>query len=279
MHGHLVLNPDELGADPVAGMDLAVALGIGRLEIRSAYGANALLLADEQLLHIRELADERELTVAALASPLWKWCRPEAATGQVDSFGFPTRVPASERTQWIDRALHVAQLLGTERVRIFSHLKVEHGPQDALLGDRLLTYALDQADRANVRLLLENEPVCTIATAHPLLEVLRRHDRLRLWLDLGNLHEVGQADAGTVAELAPYVDYVHIKDFIPGHEGWKDFVAAGAGHVPYSRLLPVLEQVRPGLPYALETHVRDDPAAALREGAAFLRTATSGTRT
>ncbi|MFG3429530.1 sugar phosphate isomerase/epimerase family protein [Streptomyces californicus] len=275
MLGHVALNPDELGQDPAVGMDLAHALGVRHLEIRTAYDSNALVLTDAQLGEIRRLADERGLRVAALASPLWKWCRPEATPGKVDSFGFPTQVPAEDREQWVDRALAVAGILGTDRVRVFSHLAV--GEQtESFLNDPLLTYALQAAERAGVRLLLENEPVCTVAEPAPLLDVLREHAGLGLWLDLGNLYEVGHGTAKAVEELAPYVEYVHIKDFVPQDDGMKAFVAAGAGAVPYGELLPVLHRLREGLPYALETHVRRNPGEALMRGAAFLRRTVPG---
>ncbi len=271
----LVLNPDELGPDPTPGMDLAVTLGIGHLEIRSAEGANAVTLPVDRLRHIRALAEERGLTVAALASPLWKWCRPEVTPGKVDSFGFPTQVPAEDRERWVDRALAAADILGTGRVRVFSHLSV--GEQtETFVDDPLLTYALKAAERAGVRLLLENEPVCTVAEPGPLLEVLREHTGLGLWLDLGNLYEVGHGTAAAVEALAPYVEYVHVKDYVPRDDGMKQFVAAGAGDVPYADLLPVLHRVRPALPYALETHVRETPGDALTRGATFLRRAVPG---
>ncbi|WP_217231244.1 sugar phosphate isomerase/epimerase family protein [Streptomyces anulatus] len=275
MQGHVVLNPDELGQDPAVGMDLAHALGVRHLEIRTAYDSNALVLDDAQLRKIRQLADERGLRVAALASPLWKWCRPEAIPGKVDSFGFPTQVPAEDRGRWVDRALAVASILGTDRVRVFSHLSV--GEQtESFLDDPLLRYALKSAQRAGVRLLLENEPVCTVAEPAPLLNVLREHTGLGLWLDLGNLYEVGHATAGAVEELAPYVEYVHVKDYLPQDDGMKSFVAAGAGAVPYGELLLVLHRLREGLPYALETHVRRNPGEALMRGAAFLRRTVPG---
>ncbi|MFD7620660.1 sugar phosphate isomerase/epimerase family protein [Streptomyces sp. NPDC059802] len=275
MQGIIVLNPDELGQDPAVGMDAALALGVGHLEIRTAYGSNALVLDDERLRQVRRLADERGLRVAALASPLWKWCRPEAVPGKVDSFGFPTRVPAEERERWVDRALAVAGILGTDRVRVFSHLSV--GEQtETFQGDSLLTYALKAAEQAGVRLLLENEPVCTVAEPELLLAVLREHPGLGLWLDLGNLFEVGHGTADAVDALAPYVEYVHIKDYVPRDDGMKHFVAAGAGDVPYTDLLPILHRARPVLPYALETHVRENPGDALTCGAAFLRGAVPG---
>ncbi|UCM88467.1 sugar phosphate isomerase/epimerase family protein [Streptomyces marincola] len=274
----LVLNPDELGPDPVPGMDLAVALGIGHLEIRSAEGANVLALPDDRLKHIRALADERGLTVAALASPLWKWCRPEATPGRVDSFGFPTRVPPQERLGWIERAIAAARILGAPVVRVFSHLRVEPGLTEQLLGDPLLSMALDTANIAGIRLLLENEPVCTVAHAEPLLEVLERYhgQGLGLWLDVANLHEVGQATPATVRALARYVGYVHVKDYRPVPGGGRVFCPAGTGCVPYGEVLPLLHAACPALPYALETHVRDTPADALSEGAAFMRSAVPG---
>ncbi|MER6916077.1 sugar phosphate isomerase/epimerase family protein [Streptomyces sp. NPDC000594] len=274
----LVLNPDELGPDPVPGMDLAVKLGIGYLEVRSAEGANAVTLPAERLRHIRALAAERGLAVVALASPLWKWCWPEATPGRVDTFGFPTQVPPGERLGWIERAIRAAVILGAPVVRVFSHLRVEEEWTERFAGDPLLAVALDLADGAGVRLLLENEPVCTVAHVGPLLEVLERYrgQGLGLWLDVANLHEVGQATPDTIRALAPYVGYVHVKDYRPGPGGRRVFCPAGEGAVPYGEVLPLLHAARPALPYALETHVRERPADALTAGAAFVRTAVPG---
>lgn len=268
----LVINPDELGRDPVPGMDLAVKLSIGHLEFRSAYGVNAVTLPDERLRHIRALADERGLKVAALASPLWKWCRPEATPGKVDTFGFPAQVAPDERPGWVERAIECAVILGAPIVRVFSHLRVEPELTEQLPGDPLLAKALETAECAGVRLLLENEPACTIARAEPLLQILDRYHGLGLglWLDVANLHEVGQATSGTVKALAPYVGYVHVKDYWPAGEG-PVFCPAGAGVVPYDEILPLLRSSCPTLPYALETHVRDSPADAITAGTTFLR--------
>ncbi|WP_035854813.1 sugar phosphate isomerase/epimerase family protein [Kitasatospora azatica] len=276
--GTLVLNPDELGQDPAHGMDLALALGITELEIRTAWGANVVMLGDDRLRRLRGMAEERGLRVAALASPLWKWCQPQATPGLVDSFGFPARVARSERLGWVERAVQAARALGAPAVRVFSHLRVEPDLTEHLVGDPLLARALEVANAAGVRLLLENEPVCTVAHADELLEMLGRYhgQGLGLWLDVANLHEVGQAMPEVVGSLAPYVEYVHVKDYRPAADGGRVFCAAGAGCVPYPQLLPLLDAARPTLPYALETHVRDAPADALAAGAAFLRATLPG---
>jgi sugar phosphate isomerase/epimerase len=271
----IVLNPDELGLDPVVGMDLAVELGVRELEIRTAWGRNALLLEDNQLRRIRGYAEDRGLAVAALASPLWKWCRPEATPAQVDSFGFPTRVPVEGRERWVRRAVEAAALLGTERVRVFSHLRVGADLTEDFGGDPLLVWALNLARDCGVQLLLENEPVCTTACTRAVAAVLAEHRAagLGLWLDVANLHEQGEDTIASVLELAGYIEYVHVKDYLPGSGGRKRFTAAGRGVVPYARVLPILAQRAPGAPWALETHVADTPRQALAKGAAFLRRA------
>jgi sugar phosphate isomerase/epimerase len=159
-----------------------------------------------------------------------------------------------------------------------SHLRVEPELTEQFAGDPLLAKALEAANAARVRLLLENEPVCTVAHAEPLLEVLDRYhgQGLGLWLDVANLHEVGQATPETVKALAPYVGYVHVKDYRPADGGGRAFCPAGEGVVPYGEVLPLLHAACPGLPYALETHVREVPAEALTTGAIFLRAAVPG---
>lgn len=275
-----MLNPDELGPDPTVGMNLAVALGIGALEIRTAWGRNAVQLEDAQVREIRRQADERGLAIAALASPLWKWCRPEATPGRVDSFDFPTRVPVGERERWVRRALEVAALLGTPRVRVFSHLRVEPELTEDFTADPLLGRALALARDAGVRLLLENEPVCTSSSPRAVAAVLTEHASagLRLWLDVANLHELGEDTLAAVTELAAFVDYVHVKDYLPaeGRDRGKRFCAAGTGVVPYQQVLPILAAQAPAAPWALETHVRDTPRQALTDGARFLHQTQAG---
>lgn len=258
-------------------MDLAVRLGIEQLEIRSAYGRNALLLPDERLEQLRVLASERGLKVAALASPLWKWCRSDARPGRVDSFGFPVRVAAGDRQGWVERAVAVAGILRAPVIRVFSHLLAGE-LTESFIGDPLLVRALQAANRAGARLLLENEPSCTVANAGALLDVMDRYHELGLglWLDVANLHDLGLATPEVVRSLTPYVGYVHVKDYLAGDDGGRVFCAAGAGCVPYREVLPLLHAACPVLPCGLETHMRRAAAAAVAAGAAYLRASLPG---
>lgn len=215
----------------------------------------------------------------ALASPLFKWCRSDATPGRMDRFGFPARVPAAARAGYVQRALEVADLLGTSLVRIFSNLTVEERLTEPLVDDELLSTALAYAAEAEITLLVENEPVCTASTAQQLSQLLDAYapQGLRCWLDLANLHQVGDANPEVVAALAPHTAYVHIKDY-RASAAERRFCPAGMGEIPYDTLLPVLDRHAPEPAYGIETHVRDTPADAIAGTAAYLRQALEGSR-
>ena len=267
---HLALNPDELGQDPLPGLRLANHLGLDGVEIRTCFGVNALLLPDHRVRELHHMVRDHGLVVAALASPLFKWSEGEVSGG-VDSFGFPTSVPRVLREGHIKRAMEVARILEAKVVRVFSNLAEKPGGIP-FQEDPLLLFTLRLAREAGVVVAVENEPVCTVCKSGDLLALLSCHGGhgLGLWLDVANLFEVGNASMETLAALAPFVRYVHVKDYA-GTAAGKRFCPAGSGDVPYSALLPALFRQCPDVWYTLETHVRDDPTAALQEGTQYLR--------
>jgi hypothetical protein len=94
----LAINPDELGQDPSLGVALAHELGVPCIELRTAYSKNILLMDDEEIRALGRLARRENLQVAAIASPLFKWCDPGTPIGHVDRFGSPpTSVETSDR--------------------------------------------------------------------------------------------------------------------------------------------------------------------------------------
>lgn len=272
----LVVNPDEIAEDPRPGLDLACALCVEQVEIRTVWGRNAVMASEYDLDWLGNELDVRGLRVAALAAPLWKWCVPEArpdrVDARVDAFGFPTRVARHDRLAWVERALTVARRVGTRRVRVFSHLRVQPEYTESLLGDPQFEQALDLAEQAGVRLLLENEPVCTTASVEAVQAVLEHYGgRLRLWWDVANAVELGEDSLAATTLLGDHIGYVHIKDYWRDSCGSRQFCPAGSGDVPYPPVLAALRDCAPQAPWALETHVRHETRAALHESVAFLR--------
>jgi sugar phosphate isomerase/epimerase len=127
------------------------------------------------------------------------------------------------------------------------------------------------ASRNNIVLALENEPVCVVSSFADIAETLGRksQDGLQLWLDLGNLFEAEGNNLSRLTEIVPHAVYVQVKDYCR-RDGGKAFCPAGQGEVPYAEMLRVLFAVGRPRTIAVETHVLDEPAQAIRQSVEFL---------
>lgn len=263
----LVLNPDDLNQDsPAAGIALAVELR-ARLELRVVFGRNLLLLEDDEIAMLKSMLDASLIEVAAIASPLFKWSSArEGQHSRVDRFGFPTVVPEADEMAWVDRALDIASVLQVPLVRVFSGLR---GASRTIPIEEVLLRSLSLAEARGIRLLLENEPVCSVATLEETARTLAtmHPNGLGLWLDLANLHDLGEASSVAIERLGPFVEYLHLKDYQDVDDD-RRYCALGAGSVPWDRLASNLRALRvPCL--AAETHARESREEVLRETLAY----------
>jgi sugar phosphate isomerase/epimerase len=125
----------------------------------------------------------------------------------------------------------------------------------------LLIYALNKADEQNIDLYLENEPVCKVHTKSDILDLLKHnaHPRLRLWLDVANLIEIGEnLDAEFVKSVIRRLGYVHVKDFIKT-DGEKTYVPVGKGQIAYDKVIHLLSRKNQNdIVITVETHAKTD---------------------
>lgn len=266
----LALNPDELNKiDPLPGIQLAQELGVG-VEIRMVYGQNILLLDDEKIAALKQISVSHGVPIVALATPLFKWTASSSLSSEhVDSFRFPTFIEESDELSLVSRAVDIAKALEVPVIRTFSRLR--NNPYCRSF-EETLADALQIAQQHNISILLENEPVCNIATTVELLRILTlfHKDGLGLWLDFANLHDVGEATARSVAVLAPHIRYLHLKDYID-FPSRRCYCVLGEGQVPWVRVASDFSAL--DIPYiAVETHISDNPEAAIRRSLDFART-------
>ena len=267
---------DEVGPGLNAGLRFAAEEGLATVDIRSVGGVNFLSLpGSAQKLVAREIRDAG-LQVGCFATPLLKWPAPGRSSGTAgDQFGFDAagRSPA----ELYEAAFEAAAILGTRHLRIFSLLTYDGFRVGDLQPDFELLIA--GAERHDMVLHVENEPVCNIRTVADLIAVTKAwpHRRLRALLDIGNAFYAGASPS--VAELAavmPSVDQMHFKDYRKGPHA---YVATGEGEVGYAELLPVCFKAAAGRTLALtvETHMPlEQPAATRRSLAAERRFAAAG---
>ncbi|HWK93416.1 MAG TPA: sugar phosphate isomerase/epimerase family protein [Luteimicrobium sp.] len=198
---HLSGFGDEIDPDPRVQIAVLQALGARHVEVRSAWGTNVVDLTDAQVSDLRTLLADTGQRVSAVASPI----------GKVDV------ADARAELDRLRRVAEVAHALDTRYVRIFSFYRpagvtaaaVRDGVVDAL---RELTAIAADADLV---LLHENEKGIYGDTPARVLDLARTlaSPAFRLAWDPANYVQVGvRPHSAGWAELAPYVDYLQVKD-------------------------------------------------------------------
>src|SRR5437588_1373021 len=170
-------------------LDWIARQGLKHVEVRVIDGTNIAEVRDDaQVRTIRRRVESCGLSIAAIASPLFKCpldpTRP-VATG--DRFGQADE-PVEAHFAKLDRVIATAKLLGTRRIRIFSFWR-EREPgryHDEIV--RHLKRAASTAQRQDILLLLENEPSCNGGFSDEIAALVRAvaSPALRALWDPGN---------------------------------------------------------------------------------------------
>jgi len=171
---------DEISEDPATAIELASGWGIRHVEIRSLFGKR---VPDEDPDVRKILVDSmsaHDVDVAAITPGLFK-------------------VPLTDRER-IDRhladrlpkSIEFANAVGTDVIILFTPVLID-GPDEKAMDyfRNVLVRALDIAERENVTLALENEPICYTATGSSTSKFVRDLNRqdLRVNWDPGNVSQ------------------------------------------------------------------------------------------
>ena len=256
----LGINFDEISPDLTTAITVMRGLGIARGELRTLGHKNFVFWSDEEVTRFKQAMTDAEISVVAAATPLFKWyARPSDQEIKHDSFGFNPRLEESEKKQMIARTIEIATALEIPRLRIFSGLGRDEAAGEHFAADPLLASALALADRYGIDLYVENEPVCVVHSQKELLNLFnhQKHPRLKLWLDIANLMEVGdKVDDAFLAQVSDRLGYVHIKDFTLVDDR-PSYVPVGRGIIPYGEILQRIHSLAvKDLVFTVETHAK-----------------------
>lgn len=255
-------NLDEVADTLQDGIRFLQEHNIDSAEIRTIDGKNIAKLTLEETKALKETLAEGGLSVSAIASPLFKWYAGNvAAQNEADLFGMNPFLSPQEKKGMIEKIIDQACILDTKKIRIFSGLKPDTGahalPQEE---SELIKYALEVAKQKGVQLMLENEPVCYISKLEDYIKTFSsgEYDGLRAWFDIANVYEEGEKITNSdLKALAPYIDYLHVKDPV----GFKihKYKPLGQGYINHKLIFDMLEQdIFNPLHLSIETHVKDD---------------------
>lgn len=270
----ITYNLDEVADFLEDGIKFLKEHSIGSVEIRTINGKNIAKLTLEETKELKKTLDSYRLTISAIASPLFKWYSGNPVSkSEVDLFGMSSFLSKEEKETMIRKTIDQACILRTDKIRIFSGLKPDKERCD--LPDEesdLLLYALHVAKEKGVQLMLENEPVCYISKLEDYIDMFTsgKYEGLRAWFDVANVYEEGESILQSDLEkLAPYIDYLHIKDPVVPME--HKFVPLGKGYINYKRVFDVLELViKNPVHISVETHVNDNKWNASHESLNYL---------
>ncbi len=243
---HLCAFADEAGSDLDTQIDALVRNGIPYLEIRNVDGVNVSDLSNRQVVEIRKRLDESGLSVWSLGSPYGKIGIEADFTPHLEKF---------------KRGLEIAEGLGCKHIRLFSFFLPENRPaeqyREAVIA-RLSAF-VKVAEGSGIVLCHENEKAIYGDIATRCAEIHQAIPGIKAVFDPANFVQCGQDTLEAWNLLAPYVEYLHIKD--ARRDGLVVPAGLGEGHIP------ALLQVYTGDILTLEPHLMVfDGLAALESG-------------
>lgn len=227
---------DEVCPDFDEALVWIVSHGLKHIEVRVVDGTNAAELSDAAVAEVRRKVEARGLFISAIASPIFKCALdPARPVALGDRFGQAEEGVEAHFAK-LDRVIAIAGGLKAPQIRIFSFWR-EREPEkyhSEIVG--YLKRAAAVAVKANVLLLVENEPSCNGGFAGEVGRIVRAVDSpavKALW-DPGNEAYGGrEAFPAGYDALKDVLAHVHLKDAYIGKDGSPRCVPLGSGSVPW----------------------------------------------
>ncbi|ULL18109.1 sugar phosphate isomerase/epimerase [Paenibacillus sp. H1-7] len=220
---------DEISPDLELQLDVMASVGISHIELRGVWGKNVLDLSDEEVAQIKKRLDERGFRISSIGSPIGK-------ISVTDDFE-----PHLIRFR---RAIELSRAFEAPYIRIFSFFIPEGhdaGDYREVVLDRMKQLTRI-AEQEGAQLLHENEKDIYGDIGERCLDILQACDspHLRGAFDPANFVQCGvRPMTEAYPLLAPYVDYIHIKD---AKMGSGKVVPAGEGDGELRELVRELKQ-------------------------------------
>ena len=236
-------------------------MGIPALELRTIWNKNIVDMNDGEIRQVEHLAQEFGLEVVSIASPVFKCTLPDG--GDIDhrfeQDAFHSAHTYDDQPRILERSLELANIFEAPIVRVFSFWRTVEPEKITSRIIEALQGAVEKAAAAGVKIGLENEHACNIATASesaPILDAIQ-HPSFGLVWDPANCYIAGEVPYpdGYGRLAANRILHVHAKDGVlpPGSDRmiWGD---VGAGEVDWTGQLSAM--VRDGYTgmVSLETH-------------------------
>jgi sugar phosphate isomerase/epimerase len=255
---------DEISQDLERALLVCRDLGVHTIELRGVYGKNIVAHDADSITHIHSLIQHGGFRVCSIASPFLKCPLWEKAGSE------------EEEQEWrfLHRSFELAYLFDAPLVRTFSFMRV---PDPTTVRQTVLDVigeAVQRTEAAGLKLVIENEHACNIATGEEtgwLLERIKSDAFGVIW-DPGNEAKVGsQAFPAGYHHVRGRVLHMHLKDVAAD----RSYVKMGDGVIDYIGQFRALVADGYNRTLSLETHYNHPEGGreqASRESFAAIRT-------
>lgn len=181
---------DGFSQDFEEALKIMKSYGLSWVEIRNVFGIYNTEASPAQIQRIKDLRDKYGFRVSVIDSAFYKCTLPgtRPVNSENDNYPYPKQMDL------LKRACDRAHALGTDKIRGFTFWRVaEPGKLSERIADEL-GKAAEVADRAGMRLVIENEEACNAATGHELAKILKMAPARNLGVnwDVGNGYARGE---------------------------------------------------------------------------------------
>ncbi len=190
---------DEAASDLKGQIDALKRNGLEYIEIRAIDGKCVIDYTEDEIKAFADELASAGIKVSSLGSPIGKYDIIE---------------PFEPHFERFKKAVKTAQILGTKKIRMFSFF-IPDGKDAMDYADEVLarlTAMLDYAEKEGVTLCHENEARIFGRLARECEYLQKKLPRLHAIFDPCNYIMENEDIPEAIDRIAPYVDYLHIKD-------------------------------------------------------------------
>lgn len=192
---------DEISPDLDIQTEVLNSLGIEYIELRGIDGKNISTYNEDGFKSIKKRLDGKGIKVSSIGSPIGKIKITDDFAPDLESF---------------KNMLSAAIIFGTKYIRVFSFYMPDGSDYDTFrdtVMERWQRY-VEVAQGSGIVLCHENEKGIYGDNAKRCLDIMKVFERpsVRSVFDPANFVQVGQDTKDAYKLLAPYIEYIHIKD-------------------------------------------------------------------
>lgn len=191
---------DEVSSDFTKQLDYLKSRDISYIEPRNINGTGVAAITLEEAKNAKKMLDDYKIGVSSVGSPIGK-------ISVEDDF--------ADHIRLFEHVMDIAEIFETKNIRMFSFFYPKdtdvHTHRAAVLAR--LEILLELAEKRGLTLCHENEKAIYGEAPEDCLELMKHFDgRLKSVLDMGNFAFCQKDPMKGYEYLAPYIEYIHIKD-------------------------------------------------------------------